>query len=289
MYIVLGGDGKEYGPVSTEQIKEWMTQRRIDESTKIKQEGGTEWKSTSDFSELAEHSMQTVPPVMKMSAPENCDINIGECFKRGWALVIANPFLTIVGAVLIALASLALNLPSWIGNVIAQAGGDGGVGVKIISVLLSFVSGILAMLFQGVFYAGFYYFLLQIIRGETPAVLDVFGGFKRNFVQLMLGGVVMTLMIGLGLILCILPGIYLGVSYIFALPLIIDKHIGFWDAMELSRQTVGKHFFWVLLFLIAIIAVTLVGLVGCIVGIFFTIPIAAAAMLYAYEDIFNKP
>lgn len=287
MYIILGGDGKEYGPVSVEQIKEWLKQRRVDENTQIKQEGETEWKKVEDFPEL---TPPAVPPVMRanVSGPDDYDIDIGGCFKRGWALVISNPVLTIVGAVFISLASLALNIPSWIGNAMTQVGSDGGVGLKIIASLLGLVSGILSMLFQGVFYAGFYYFILRIMRGETPAVLDVFGGFKRNFVQLMLGGVVMSLLIGLGLILCILPGIYLGVSYIFALPLIIDKEMGFWDAMELSRQTVGKHFFWVLLFLIAVIFVTLLGLIGCIVGIFFTIPIAAAALLYAYEDIFSK-
>jgi hypothetical protein len=38
-----------------------------------------------------------------------------------------------------------------------------------------------------------------------------------------------------------LPGIYLGVGYVFALPLVIDKKMDFWPAMEVSRRVVHHH------------------------------------------------
>ena len=47
----------------------------------------------------------------------------------------------------------------------------------------------------------------------------------------------------LGFICCIIPGIYLAVAWMFTLPLIVDKKLDFWSAMELSRKVVTKHWF----------------------------------------------
>ena len=61
--------------------------------------------------------------------------------------------------------------------------------------------------------------------------------------QLVLASVLMNLLIVLGLLLFILPGIYLSIAYAFTLPLMIDKRLGIWEAMELSRKAVGKRWF----------------------------------------------
>ena len=68
----------------------------------------------------------------------------------------------------------------------------------------------------------------------------------------------------------------------FALPLIIDKRLPFWAAMNLSRRKVMQHPWKV--GLLTVVA----GMVG-IVGLIFTIPVYIAATLYLYEDIFSEP
>src|SRR5581483_621984 len=37
--------------------------------------------------------------------------------------------------------------------------------------------------------------------------------------------------------------LYLFVAWSFAIPLVADKQLGFWDAMELSRQVATRHWF----------------------------------------------
>lgn len=44
MYKILGGDGREYGPVSADVIRQWITEGRANAQTKVLPEGGTEWK-----------------------------------------------------------------------------------------------------------------------------------------------------------------------------------------------------------------------------------------------------
>jgi hypothetical protein len=51
MFKIIGGDGKEYGPVSTEQLKQWVAEGRVYHQTRVQREGTTEWKPLSDFPE----------------------------------------------------------------------------------------------------------------------------------------------------------------------------------------------------------------------------------------------
>jgi uncharacterized membrane protein len=73
------------------------------------------------------------------------------------------------------------------------------------------------------------------------------------------------------------------------MPLVIDRRMNFWDAMELSRKMVCKHWFIVFAFLIVYGLVVVAGLIACCIGILVTIPIGLGAWMYAYETIFSRP
>ncbi len=63
MYKILGGDGKEYGPVTAEQIKQWVRENRLNAQSKAQAVGSVEWKSLSSFAEFAsEFSAPSSPP-----------------------------------------------------------------------------------------------------------------------------------------------------------------------------------------------------------------------------------
>jgi uncharacterized RDD family membrane protein YckC len=52
MYTILGGDGKEYGPVPADQIRAWIAGGRANLDTKAKFLGVDEWKRLADFPEF---------------------------------------------------------------------------------------------------------------------------------------------------------------------------------------------------------------------------------------------
>lgn len=62
MYKIIGGDGKEYGPVATEQLRQWLAQGRVNGQTKIRPEGANEWQSLSSMAEFA--GTCAPPPVL---------------------------------------------------------------------------------------------------------------------------------------------------------------------------------------------------------------------------------
>ncbi len=53
MYRIIGGDQKEYGPVSAEQIRQWIAEGRANAQTKVQAEGSTDWKPLAEFLEFA--------------------------------------------------------------------------------------------------------------------------------------------------------------------------------------------------------------------------------------------
>jgi hypothetical protein len=52
MYIISGADGKEYGPASLEQIRQWIAEGRINSQTRVREDSGGEWKTAAEFPEL---------------------------------------------------------------------------------------------------------------------------------------------------------------------------------------------------------------------------------------------
>src|SRR6202158_2286186 len=99
---------------------------------------------------------------------------------------------------------------------------------------------------------GLDYMFIRRIRGEAVQIGDVFAGFNLAFLHLTLAGLVKWLLTSLGFALCLLPGIYLAVGYVFALPLVIDKKMEFWPAMEVSRRVVHRH--WWSIFALVIVS-----------------------------------
>jgi hypothetical protein len=63
MYRIIGADGREYGPVSTEQLKQWINEGRVNAQTFVLAEGAREWKALGSFPEFSfAPCFQPTPP-----------------------------------------------------------------------------------------------------------------------------------------------------------------------------------------------------------------------------------
>lgn len=51
-YCVLGADGKEYGPVNSEVLRQWIAEGRANAQTKVRPEDGSDWQTLSTVSEF---------------------------------------------------------------------------------------------------------------------------------------------------------------------------------------------------------------------------------------------
>src|SRR5258708_20353027 len=53
MYKIIGADKKEYGPVTADQMRQWIGEGRINGQTPVQASGDTAWKPLSMFAEFA--------------------------------------------------------------------------------------------------------------------------------------------------------------------------------------------------------------------------------------------
>ncbi len=68
MYKILGTDGRHYGPVSANQVRQWLAENRANAQTLAQVDGTTEWKPLYTLPEFAADFVQAVtvpaPPTL---------------------------------------------------------------------------------------------------------------------------------------------------------------------------------------------------------------------------------
>ncbi len=88
----------------------------------------------------------------------------------------------------------------------------------------------------------------------------------------------------IGFLLLLIP-FYFMVSYLFALPLVLFKNMGAWEAMEASRKIVNKKWFAFLGLLFVAGFIAGLGVLLLVIGLLFTVSMSSLSMYAAYEDI----
>jgi uncharacterized membrane protein len=299
MYKIIGADQKEYGPSSAGEIRQWVAEGRANGQTLVQAEGSDEWKPLSSYPEfaaaLAGSPDATLPPPLSVDhstlppdiAERDYELDIGSCISRSWELVKKN-FWPVVGVtflvgIVIGIINQGIGLISR--SAMQSMMVDHDFSTR--NILLVSLTSVMGMPVGTVLYGGLYKYYLKLIRGEEATISDAFSGLTSSFVQLVILGLVMGILVILGFFACIIPGIYLGVAWAFAIPLVTDKKMDFWSAMELSRKVVTKHWFAVFALLIVVGLISISGIIACCIGIFATISIGWVALMYAYEDIFG--
>ena len=69
MYRIIGADGREYGPVTAEQLRQWIAEGRVNHQTRVQAEGSPDWKTLADFPELSAAVAQPAIPKVYAVAP----------------------------------------------------------------------------------------------------------------------------------------------------------------------------------------------------------------------------
>jgi uncharacterized membrane protein len=132
--------------------------------------------------------------------------------------------------------------------------------------------------------AGFYLAAKKIKNGETVEFSQFFDGFKLG-VPIFLVTLIVVILTILGLILLIIPGIYLGIAYYFATLFVTFHKMDFWPAMEASRRVISKNWFSMFGFTLVLGLINLGGVIVLGIGLLVTMPITLCAIYVAFEEI----
>ena len=134
-YIIIGGDGREYGPVSGEQLRQWIADGRAHASTQVRTEGATGWQPLSAVPELAAGLKSAPPPPLSPAAVTTTTI----APKITSALAVTSLVLGILGMFscgITALAGLICGIAAMV-KVKNSGGRLGGGGLALAGTIVS--------------------------------------------------------------------------------------------------------------------------------------------------------
>lgn len=121
---------------------------------------------------------------------------------------------------------------------------------------------------------------------ESVGVPDLW--HPKPFWKFLVAQFLVGIIVFLGFILLIVPGVIAVLMLIFALYIVIDKELGPIKAMKKSAQiTRGSRWELLLLVLLAIV-INIVGVLAIFVGLFVSIPITTLAIVHAYRTLEKK-
>jgi hypothetical protein len=223
-YFMIGGDGREYGPVDAEQVRLWVREGRANGETLLRLEGETEWKPLRNFPDF--QSEFAAPPVTAaapptagfVEGPHDVPVLVGHSFARAWHLVGQHFGVIFTATLMVWLTFTVFMYAGWL--------------------------SILVLIFAGPLLGGLFMIFIKLIREGNATPGDMFTLTRDSALPLILTGFVGLILAQIGLTCCcVLPGIYLLISYLLALPIVADRGVGFWEGLETSRRVVTRHWF----------------------------------------------
>lgn len=193
-----------------------------------------------------------------------------------WQFILASIFYFLISVVLmVAMSVVSLVLPG-------AGSGEGGAIAVIVSMLIQLGFNLIMLpIAMGLFMMG-----ARRSMDVPVEATSVFSHFSK-MLPLFLTSILMMILIMIGLLLLVLPGIYLMFAYYMALPLVVEKGMGPWQALETSRKAISKRWFSIVaLFILLGIIVTL-SAIPLGIGLIWTIPMMMIAYGVLYRNMFG--
>jgi uncharacterized membrane protein len=151
-----------------------------------------------------------------------------------------------------------------------------GLAVMALGYILTFAVGIFA---QAAFLSG----CLDIADGRQVGIGSFFK--PRNVGTVILAALLVGVLIGLGSVLCVLPGLVVGFFAMFTVPFAIDRSQGAIEALKSSFSTVSSNFGSSFLAWLVQAAAVFVGSLACGIGVVVGGPVGALVLIYAYRKL----
>ena len=128
---------------------------------------------------------------------------------------------------------------------------------------------------------------LKVIDGKNPSYGDLFNP-HGVYVRYLITTLLVDLCVLGGLILLIVPGIYIGLRYAFAPALVLDKGMSIQEAFAKSTEmTAGKKFV-IFKFLLVCAIYTILGLLGVVIGLIVTSALANLSFFMLYRQLLGE-
>lgn len=128
---------------------------------------------------------------------------------------------------------------------------------------------------------------IRLFDGEKPKWADLFL-WREETLPYVGASILYAVIIILGLIAFILPGLYFMIKYCFYGFFIADKKVGAFDSLKMSGQLTDGVKWSVVGFTLASMGIIILGALALGVGLFVAIPLVSLALIFVYRSLYDQ-
>lgn len=209
------------------------------------------------------------------------DYSISDVISEGWTRLKGTKGIIICGLLLFYLALFAAQfLISLI--FIPFSGSENLLLLALVPALASILASVCAYpVLAGVSLVG-----IRQAAGQPVSFNVLFSCFNRT-VPLLITALLMTLLVYIGMLLLFFPGLYLAIAYMLAMPLVVERGLSPWQALEASRKAISQHWFKALGLYLLLGIIVAISVIPFGIGLIWSIPLFAVASGVLYRTIFG--
>ena len=191
---------------------------------------------------------------------------VGDAYNHGWKTIWKYFLELFLIGLLLFIISIPVNAFSFL---IDDYSNWAGI---VVFVFISIAYGVLVL---GPLQFGMYYCYLKAARGENLQVGDLFA-IKENYINIMLAALLTNIIIGIGVMMLIIPGIIFACKLAFVPYLVIDKKMDAIKALQTSWKMTDGYAMNIFVMGLLAIFIAIGGFIAFVVGV-----IVAAMWIYA--------
>ena len=203
-----------------------------------------------------------------MAVPDSHRFSIGEALSWGWSKLQEN-----VGPLAVAFLAIVVV------NLIFSFLGRGALG-WFFNLIGWFVSLLISM--------GVIRIALKITDGRPVETADLFQRADLA-IPYFIASVIVGVMVAIGFVFLIIPGIYLAITFGFFGYNIVDKEHGIMESIEQSAAITRAQKWDLFAFGVALFFFNLAGAIALGIGLLITIPVSMLAAAFVYRRISGEP
>ncbi len=158
----------------------------------------------------------------------------------------------------------------------------------VVMLILGAASSATGGILYGPLLCGYYYMIFKKLQDPTSSIElgDIGKGFEV-FVNALVAWLLVGIFTSVGVIACFVGAIVVGALLVFVFPLVMDRRMDFWPAIQASFDKTKENWLGWSVFMLLIGLLYMAGSIACGVGVLVTGPIFFIATALAYRDNFG--